>query len=156
MRLVALFLLALLAGGALASGPEVLSIAAPAGVRHFDLPQLEALGLKSLRTHTFWPADDGNYQGPLLADVLKSASIEQAGALRFTGLDGFSQIIPREDWVRWPLLLATRRDGKPISRHDKGPLRLIYPRDSDKTLEDPIYRLRWVWLLRSIEPVTLH
>ena len=136
----------------LAAGKPVLSIPTPTGIRKFGLAELEAAGLREVTTKSFWPADDGTYQGPLLADVLKLAGIENAVAIRVTALDGFSQVIPRADWSHWPLLLATRRDGQPLSTRNKGPLRLIYPRDTDKKLEDTVYRLRWVWLVRSIEP----
>jgi len=137
----------------LAAGKPVLGITTPSGVRKFSLAELEAAGLKEVGTKTFWPADDGTYQGPLLADVLKLAGIENATAIRVTALDGFSQVIPRADWNHWPLLLATRRDGQPLTTRNKGPLRILYPRDMDRALEDTVYRLRWVWLVRSIEPV---
>lgn len=131
----------------------VLSITTPVGIRKFTLAELEAVGLGRITTKTFWPADDGSYQGPHLADVLKLAGIDGAAAVRVTALDGFSQVIPRSDWTRWPLMLATRRDGQLLSAREKGPLRIIYPRDLDPVLEDTLYRLRWVWLVRTIEPV---
>ncbi len=134
----------------------VLSVVTPAGSRHYTLAELEAAGLKKVTTRTFWPADDGSYQGPLLADVLKLAGLDGAAAVRVSARDGFSQVIPRADWTRWPILLATRRDNQPLSPRNKGPLRIIYPRDQDPVLEDTIYRLRWVWLVNSIEAADLH
>ena len=38
-----------------------------------------------------------------------------------------------------------------MRRRDKGPLRIIYPRDMDAALQDTRYRLRWVWLVTRIE-----
>ena len=140
----------------LAAAKAVLNIATPAGIRKFSLADLEAAGLGKITTKTFWPADDGTYQGPLLAEVLKLAGIDGAAAVRVTALDGFSQVIPRSDWTRWPLMLATRRDDHPLTAREKGPLRIIYPRDQDPVLEDTLYRLRWVWLVRAIEPVDRH
>lgn len=139
-----------------AAAKAVLNITTPAGIRKFTLAELEAAGIGKITTKTFWPADDGTYQGPLLAEVLKLAGIDGAAAVRVTALDGFSQVIPRSDWTRWPLMLATRRDGQPLSAREKGPLRIIYPRDQDPVLEDTLYRLRWVWLVRAIEPVDRH
>lgn len=121
--------------------------------KRFSIADLEALGTWRVTTATFWPDDDGTYEGPLLRDVLKSAGIEDAGSLRVRARDGFSQILPRTDWEKWPVILATRRDGKPMSPRDKGPLRIIYPRDMAPELADTIYRLRWVWLVESIEPI---
>ncbi len=131
----------------------VLKVQTPQGAKSWTLAQLEALGLQRVTTTTFWPDDDGSYQGPLLAQVLEASGLKDAGALRIKARDGFSQVLPREDWTRWPLILATRRDNAGLSTRQKGPLRVIYPRDMDVQLSDPSYRLRWVWLVNHIEPV---
>ncbi|MDH3210248.1 MAG: molybdopterin-dependent oxidoreductase [Burkholderiaceae bacterium] len=132
----------------------VLSVSTSQGAKSLTLAELEALGMQRITTRTFWPEDQGTYEGPRLADVLKSVGIAEVAQVRVFGLDGYSQVLPREDWTRWPLILATRKNGKPLDLRDKGPLRVIYPRDSDKTLQDDLYRLRWVWMVRQIEPVS--
>ena len=116
-----------------------------------SLQQLEALGVQRVSTHTFWPDDDGSYEGVLLADVLRAAGLEHAPFVRVAALDGFSQKIPRVDWEKWPVLLATRKAGAAISTRNKGPLRIIYPRDMSDELSNGIYRLRWVWLVTRID-----
>lgn len=121
--------------------------------RKLSFAEIEALGLHRVHTATFWPGDDGVYEGPLLRDVLQAAGLGEAAAIRVVALDGFSQVLPRADWTRWPVLLATRRDGKAMTVRNKGPFRIIYPRDMNPGLQDPSYRLRWVWLIRSIEAV---
>lgn len=126
----------------------VLSVAG----RPFSLADLESLGMYRVTTRTFWPGNDGTYEGPLLADVLRRAGLYDAAGVRISALDGFSQVLPRQDWTRWPVLLATRRDGQPLSVRNKGPLRVIYPRDMSPELSDTLYRLRWVWLVNRIEP----
>lgn len=129
----------------------VLMLEGPAGKVHLSLAELEGLGLYEVRTSTFWPEDDGNYAGPLLRSVLTHAGMEEAPAIRVHARDGFSQLIPREDWEKWPVLLATRRDGQIMRPRIKGPLRIIYPRDMAPELADSVYRLRWVWLVERIE-----
>lgn len=128
-----------------------LRIKAAGGEVVLSLADLEALPLYRVTTSTFWPADDGTYEGPLLADVLQRAGLAEAAALKAVARDGFSQVIPRDDWTRWPVMIATRRNGQPMTARTKGPLRIIYPRDMDKTLHDTVYRLRWVWLLQTLE-----
>lgn len=135
----------------LAAEAVVLTVAGPAGERQYSLAALEALGTFGVHTSTFWPVDDGHYVGPTLAAVLADAGLGEAAAVRVVAMDGFSQILPRSDWERWPVLLATRRDDQPMRRRDKGPLRIIYPRDMDAALQDTRYRLRWVWLVTRIE-----
>ncbi|HXH02674.1 MAG TPA: molybdopterin-dependent oxidoreductase [Candidatus Competibacteraceae bacterium] len=137
----------------LESTAVVLTVSTDHGSKRYSLPQIEALGLYRVTTSTFWPEDNGTYEGVLLAALLADAGLADGPAVRIAALDDFSQIIPREDWQRWPLLLATRRDGQPMSIRNKGPLRLIYPRDADSRLSDPAYRLRWVWMVNAIEPV---
>lgn len=153
LLMACMFLLPYLPLHAQPAGTTVLTVHGPAGVRKFSLAELEAGGLHRITTSTFWPDDDGTYEGPLLAEVLKRAGIENAESIRIRARDGFSQVMPRQDWQTWPVLLATRRDGKPMPPRAKGPLRVIYPRDMAPELSDPVYRLRWVWLVEAIEPV---
>lgn len=133
------------------SATPVLTIATPRGNVAYSIAQLEALGMYRVRTATFWPGDDGVYEGPLLADVLQHAGLGDAAAVKVTAVDEFSAIMPREDWSRWPVILATRREGRPMTARSKGPLRIIYPRDMSPVLEEPVYRLRWIWLVQRIE-----
>lgn len=137
---------------ALPAGKAVLTVKGTNGVRQFSIAELENLGTYRLSTKTFWPADDGIYEGVLLSTILKQAGIENSAAIRVRARDGFSQIIPHQDWEKWPILLATRRSGNAIPTRDKGPLRIIYPRDMAPELADSLYRLRWVWLVDLIEP----
>jgi len=122
-------------------------------VAAIGVSEIEALGMHVLETSSFWPEDDGVYQGVLLETFLDHAGLGDADAIRVDAADGFSQYIPREDWSRWPLLLASRRDGVPLTRRTKGPLRILYPRDSDPELTSLAYRLRWVWLIVRISAV---
>lgn len=132
----------------------VLVVESSAGARSFSLAQLEALGLYRVSTSTFWPGDEGVFEGPLLADVLKAAGLADVAEIRVSALDGFTQIVPHEDWARWPVMLATRKQGQPMTTRNKGPIRIVYPRDMDPQLADARYRLRWVWLLKRIEGVS--
>jgi hypothetical protein len=117
----------------------------------WTLAQLEAIGMHRVTTRTYWPDDNGTYEGPLLSAVLKASGLDPAARIRVLARDGFSQVVPSEDLTNWPLMLATRRDGQPLDLARKGPLRIIYPRDMDSRLEAPVYRLRWVWMVDRIE-----
>ena len=130
--------------------PE-LTIAWPTGRKAYALPDLEALGLWRVNTSSFWPTDHGPYEGPLLADVLRHVGLADVSAIRVSARDGFSEVIPRADWERWPIILATRCAGHPMAIRDKGPIRIIYPRDMAEEMKEIVYRLRWVWMVSSIE-----
>lgn len=135
------------------STSPLLTLVGPREKIRLSLSELENLGMHEVKTSTFWPDDDGIYAGPLFIDVLKRAGLDGAEAVRIRARDGFSQVLPRRDWEKWPILLATRRDGKPLSVREKGPMRIIYPRDMSPELSDTVYRLRWIWLIDSIEGV---
>lgn len=136
-----------------ASSRVVLQVGAPGQERSFTLAQIEAVGLHRVTTSTYWPSDDGTYEGPLLRDVLAAAGIASAAQVRVTAIDGFTQAIPREDWTRWPVMVATRKNGAPLNVRDKGPLRIVYPRDMDPVLHESQYRLRWAWMVKGIAPI---
>lgn len=133
-------------------GPPVLAVESPSGPRTFSVADLEALGLHEMDADLVWPGENDTYQGVLFSAVLKAAGMADALAVRVTALDGYSAVIPAEDWVRWPLLLATRRAGQPMAVRDKGPLRILYPLTPTEVLASPEMDVRWVWMVSAIAP----
>lgn len=128
----------------------VLTIQSSTGVKKYSLDKIESLGLKRLGTSTFWKEDDGVYEGVLLIDLLSHAKMEKCTSIVVTALDDYQIEIPCEDFRKWPVLLATRRDGKTMSVRKKGPTRIIYPKDigGDIALSD--MRSRWIWAIKTI------
>ena len=133
------------------SHESVLMVRAAGGIREYSLNQLEQLGLKRLSTSTFWPSDDGIYEGILLSDLLKNCDLDDVESLRLTAYDGYTLAMPRSLWEDWPVLLATRRDGETMELKEKGPTRIIFPRDMDKSLKSETARSFWIWSLKTIE-----
>jgi hypothetical protein len=125
----------------------------PDGIKQFNHGQIEAIGLKRLSTTTFWPEDYGEFNGVLLRDVLKKVGIEDALEIKLIGKDGYIALIPREDWIKWDVILATRHEQRTMSIRNKGPLRIIYPKDIGGEIADSDMRIRWIWAIQSIEPV---
>lgn len=128
----------------------ILSINSPQGVKEYSLAKIESLGLKRLHTTTFWEEDDGVYEGVLLIDLLSHAGMEECTSMVITALDGYEVRIPCADLSKWPVMLATRREGKTMSIRKKGPTRIIYPKDigGDIALSD--MRSRWIWAIKTI------
>jgi len=134
-----------------ASQRIILTVTGPTGtLQTFTHAQVEALGTYRLTTKTFWPDDDGTYEGVMLADVLKQAKLDTQAKVQVTALDGYSVAIPSEDWTRWQVLLATRRDGRPLTVRNKGPLRLIFPMALDTKLAVRSMGGHWAWMIKSI------
>ena len=131
----------------------ILTIKTPNRDKQFNHGQIEAIGLKRLNTTTFWPEDYGEFDGVLLRDMLTEAEIENAPEIKITALDDYITFIPKEDWQKWDVMLATRHEKKIMSIRKKGPLRIVYPMDIGGEIADNDMRLRWIWAIKSIEPV---
>lgn len=128
----------------------MLTIKSSRGVKEYTLAKIESLGLKRLSTSTFWSEDDGVYEGVLLIDLLFHSGMKKCTSIVITALDGYQVAIPCEDFEKWPVLLATRREGKTMSIRKKGPTRIIYPKDigGDIALSD--MRSRWIWAIKTV------
>jgi hypothetical protein len=131
----------------------ILRVKTPSGERTYTHAQLEAIGLKKMNTTTYWPEDSGEFDGVLLKDLLRDAGIEDAVEVRITALDNYMTLIPRRDWRNWDVMLATRYEQKKMSIRNKGPLRIIYPKDRGGKIADSDMRLRWIWAIQTIAPV---
>lgn len=89
------------------------------------------------------------FSGPLLRTVLAVAGAE-GRTLHTVALNDYAVDIPARDATTFPVLLATRADGKRMSVQHYGPTRVIYPTKGfqlDKTVYDP----RWIWQLTAID-----
>lgn len=130
----------------------ILTIITPSGTKEYTHAQIEAIGLKQMETSTFWPNDDGVYQGVLLKDLLVHAGIANSKKISLTALDNYVTQIPRKDWEKWPVLLATRKAGKGMGIRQKGPTRIIYPKYLGGEIAESEMRIRWVWAVKQIAP----
>lgn len=130
----------------------VLTVKTPDGDKQYTVKMLESIGLKRLKTSTFWAEDDGVYEGILLVDLLKHAKIEKSVSIKIVAIDEYMTEIPREDWETWPVLLATRRNGKALKVRTKGPTRIIYPKDIGGPISKNEMRSRWIWTIKTIIP----
>jgi hypothetical protein len=115
----------------------------------FDLAMLEALGTRELVTTTPWTEGELRFSGVDPRSLL--AAVEARGTeLEITALDGYRAVVPLADLERFPTLLATRRDGRPMPVRERGPLWLVYPWSTHPETAGQPYRGRAVWQLRSI------
>jgi hypothetical protein len=110
----------------------------------FDRPMLEELGITGFTTATPW------FDGPVRFDGVPMARLMQevgAGGEVVTAiaLNDYSTDIPVSDFARFGVLLAMRRDGRPMRPADKGPLFIVYPFDSSAELRARQYYSRSAW-----------
>ena len=142
---------------ALPKGPVLLTIAGKIenanrdGVAVFDEAMLMALPWHSIETSTPWTDGKNLFEGVRLSSILDRIGVGKAEILRVMALNEFEHFIPVSDVEKYGVLLAMRMDGKALSRRDKGPIWLVYPRDDFPELQDERQDSKWVWQLTRIE-----
>jgi len=115
----------------------------------FDMQTLEQLGLIEYEVDDPFLKRVVAYRGPLLRDVLAVAGVStNAKELFATALNDYQTTIPLEV-NKWPVIIATFRDGKLMSIEEDGPLEIVFP--SKHFDIDPMkYNQMWVWQLREL------
>ena len=131
------------------TGRIALPSASDGGAR-FDRQALEALPQHETRTSTPWTDGVSAFEGPLLCELLASVGAEGT-VLRAKAVNDYAVDIPLEDCERYPVILALKRDGQALSRRDKGPIWIVYPRDDYLELQLETINARWVWQLIELE-----
>jgi hypothetical protein len=121
-------------------------------VLKLEREQILALPQAQLTTSTTLAPEATLWEGPLLRDVLAllDVSTEQPVPIRMLSWDDYRVDLTSEDSTRWDVILAYRANGKELSIEELGPLRVIYPRDQFKELQDQRFDHRWVWMLSEI------
>lgn len=138
------------------AGPVLLTITGNVGrANHdgaalFDEETLTALPWHRIVTSTPWTEGVKRFEGIRLSDLLRQVGAN-GQTLHAVALNDYRVEIPLSDADEFGVLIAVRMDGKPLLRRDKGPLWIVYPRDSIPSLQDERYDSRWVWQLHKIE-----
>jgi hypothetical protein len=117
-----------------------------------DLATIEQMGVVRYLVHDPWLDEDLEFSGVLLStflDVLGASP--EAQAVHFVAIDDYAVDITVEDIRRWPILLATRTNGAPMSLEDKGPTRVIFPYDQVAEIDQLLYKDLWIWQIAEIE-----
>lgn len=164
MRKNALFVACLLAiapsaalAGALdmPTGPVLLTVTGQisntntTGSAQFDLAMLDALSQHTIETETPWYDNAQSFSGPLGSALLDAVGAEGT-TVTVTALNDYSADIPVADFREYPVILASRINGKELSIRDKGPLFVIYPFDAEPSLYNEVYFGRSVWQITAI------
>jgi hypothetical protein len=118
----------------------------------FDIDMLDMLPQGRFYGETPWTRGKVRFTGPLLSAVLDAAGAT-GDTLEVTALNDYFVIVPAADARTWPVIVATRRDGAPMSIRDKGPLWLIYPMDTVASLRTEAIYARSAWQLARITVV---
>lgn len=119
------------------------------GKAEFDRGMLEALGMQTIVTTNPFETGTHTFDGVLISDLLKAVNADGSN-LAAVAHDGYSVIIPAEDALNYPVMLAMVWNGKTMKIRNRGPLWVIYPIGKYPELQDQKYSARSVWQLKKI------
>lgn len=114
------------------------------------LEDLKTIGMSSFKTTSTWNANQAHFEGPLVRDVLARAAAKGASVTAIAS-NNFKVAIPVSEFSEFDVIIAVRVDGEPITRRQKGPARIVYPRDDypdDIGISRDSY---WVWNLIELK-----
>lgn len=138
------------------TGPIILTVSGAVEITNsddgadFDRDMLYALGLTDLVTTTAWTDGPQTFRGVLLKTVLERVG-GTGTTIKATALNDFTTFIPIEEVSKYNILVASEMNGAEMSRRDRGPLWIVYPRSDFPELQAPEYNDRWAWQLRTLE-----
>lgn len=150
------FLVALHAPVAAAAGEEALlvvrNVAAPDNPE-VRLTEAELLAMPQVTVRTGSEFTDGvvEYVGPLARDVVELVGRHGAETAHLVAANDYSVDIPMEEFFEYDVILAMSADGERLSLRTKGPIWVMYPLDDHAELQDPLYNVRLIWQLTTME-----
>lgn len=115
----------------------------------FDRDMLEAIGQGAFSTNTPWHKGQVTFEGVPLDKLMKAVGATGDHITAFA-LNDYSTDIPIEDFARYNVILALKRDGEYMPVKDKGPLFIVYPYDSTPELKAQKFYSRSAWQVNRI------
>lgn len=119
--------------------------------RDLSLDEIERLPMVEIRGRASPDEPLIEFRGVLLSEFVRMIGASEAKGLVVRASDGYSADIPRGDWERWPIVVATRAGQDRLTLRQRGPARIIYPVDQYPELDTRTYADRSVWLIVEIE-----
>ena len=116
----------------------------------FSPADLEMLPTYAMVTLTPWRERPARFEGVLLSDLLRETGLYDSAAIRVTAENDYITTIPRAVWTSLPILIATRVDGAPHSRRERGPIQFVIDMDAHRST-DLAREEYMVWMASRLE-----
>lgn len=114
-----------------------------------SLQNIAALESEVLRTTTLWTVGEIDFKGVRLEKLFALLNIVQPAHVRCTALNEYQIDLPMGDARKAKVLMAYAQNGAFMRIRDKGPLWIVYPRNSG--ILDAAQKM--IWQLRRVEAV---
>jgi hypothetical protein len=121
----------------------------PQGRALFDLQRLDALPQVEVKTLTPWTDQEDSYRGVRLSVLLDELKA-RGQRIDATALNDYSMLLNLPAARQYPVILATRKNGKVMRVRDKGPIWVIYPLSDFPELRKEEHHQAMVWQLKSL------
>ncbi|ACM38696.1 MULTISPECIES: oxidoreductase [Rhizobium/Agrobacterium group] len=115
----------------------------------FDLGMLEAIGSTVIKTANPWYEGRTAFEGVPLKKLMDFVGAKGT-KVTAVALNDYVTTIPLDDFNRFNVLLAFKRDENYMPVRDKGPLFIVYPYDSDQQLQSQVYYMRSAWQVSKL------
>jgi hypothetical protein len=119
------------------------------GTAQFDVAMLEKLGLTSFSTATPWYDGKVKFEGVPMAKLMQHVGANGT-SITVKALNDYATEIPMEDFTKYPVIMALKRNDTYMPVRDKGPLFIVYPYDSDPDLKHQRFYSRSAWQVATI------
>ncbi len=120
------------------------------GTAVLDRDALLALPPATINTSTVVTDGVHAFTGFLMRDLLDRLDA-QGDIVTAIALNEYAVDIPIADFYNYDVIVAYDMDGAALTRDNKGPLWIVYPRDDHEALQDIRYDYRWVWQLHELD-----
>ena len=119
------------------------------GTALFDREMLESLGMETIITTTPWHTGPQKFEGVPLIKIMERVAAKGT-TIEALALNDYVTQIPIDDFAKFGVILALKRDGEDMPVRDKGPLFIVYPYDSNPMLKSQTYYGRSAWQVAKL------
>lgn len=121
------------------------------GMKSYTPAELETFPTYSIETTTPWRDEPAVFEGILLTDLLEAHGLMTAPSIRVVAENDYTTSIDREVWEAAPILVATRVNGRPHSRRNRGPIQFVVEK-SEYDAQETVTEDHLVWMAARILP----
>lgn len=112
---------------------------------------LEQLDTYRMRTRTPWRDDPAEFDGVLLSDLLALHGLSDQSQIQIIAENDFVSSMPKSLWETVSVLIATRADGRALSRRERGPILFVIHED-EFAASPQATEAHLVWMAARIAP----